>query len=79
MTTRRGNVLRIFDDIAFFENLETGNCLISNKVNGHASANIDLKICKRLTLDDIKQYTRMVIQFDALFGIYELLRSVLFF
>jgi hypothetical protein len=73
MTTKRGKILRIYDTVGVFENLDTGNCLLIAQVKEAGSRTRDLQVCDRTQLAELSGSSQ-VVPFEELFGIYDLLR-----
>ena len=69
---KRGKVLRIYDNAAVFENLDTGSCLLSTQTKDNAKSR-DIQMCDKSQLQDMSN-SYQVIPFEAIFGIYDLLR-----
>jgi hypothetical protein len=72
---KRGNVLRIYENAAVFENLETGSCLLSTQLKDGGYRARDLQVCDRSQLSDMNGSSQ-VFPFESIFGIYDLLRFI---
>jgi hypothetical protein len=66
----KGKVLRMYDDRAVFESLDTGNCIVASKVKEGVAR--DLQVLKRSDLPDLGGASQ-VLPLEAIFGIYDLL------
>ena len=66
----KGNVLRIFDTKAVFENLDNGNCLLVTQTKDSGARQYDK--FNRSHAPDLGS-TSQVLPFEAIFGIYDLL------
>ncbi len=67
------NVLRIYDNAAVFENIDSGSCLLWKQLKEGGSRSRDLQVCGRGQLSDMSGSSQ-VIPFEAIFGLYDLLR-----
>lgn len=71
--SKKGKVLKIYDNVAVFENTETGNCLLYTLIKENGNRTRDLHLCEKHELSDLSGSSQMI-PFEAIFGIYELLR-----
>ena len=66
MTTRRGKILRIYENVGVFENLDTGNCLITTQLKEGGSRARDLQACDRTQLAGLTGSSQ-VFKFNLIF------------
>jgi hypothetical protein len=68
--SRKGRVLRMYDNRAVFENLDTGSCLVASQLKEGVLK--DFQTCERSQLPDLGR-PMQILPFEAIFGIYDFL------